>query len=376
MMDGNRITSIFHILFKKWLNPTYLFSKVFINTVSVVDLDEVSSRYLKAEQYEVGEIKNYNVVPRMKCVTNSDMKTPEGRLYVLKKTRYITNYPDKTLLLDGNNNFIVESSNTMRSVTSFDWKHLRRVDKEVLDVAMPFRAVSNNYYHTVLDNAPRLYALYSDEAARYKNIEVLCVNEISEVEKYLFERLLPVNANVRVLEDKASYQIESCLFPTFVTSQYSGYVPKEILDFFEKKLLPERARCFDKYIYISRKKATVRRVVNEDEVVSVLKGYGFIEYCLEDLSFIQQIELFYDAVIVVGSHGAGFTNLVFSRDVAVLEMFPYKYVKPSYYYLTRCVGGIYDYTCSDGDLIGCDFSVDVNLMEVKIKAFLKTPKVN
>jgi capsular polysaccharide biosynthesis protein len=160
------------------------------------------------------------------------------------------------------------------------------------------------------------------------------------------------------------------LFPTFVTRQYSGYVPTKILEFFEHKLMPDRARSTDKLIYISRKKAGVRRVINEDDVISSLQKSGFKDYCLEDLSFQEQIELFYDARIVVGPHGAGFTNLLFSKNVAVLEMFPYKYVKPSYYYLTRCVGGVYDYTCAQGNSIGRDFNVDINTMKSKIESLL------
>lgn len=360
---------------KKWFNPNYVLSPLLIKTFSLEKSGLKYVTYLKSERYAIGEIKNYDVVPHMRCVTSGDMASPEGRMYQLENARYITNYPDKTLLLDSDNRFITESSSTMTSPSSFNWTHLRRSDHESLDVAMPFRAVSNNFYHTLIDNASRLYSLYGDEMLEHKHIDVLCVEKLSAVEQYLFERLLPDNTSVRVLEAGAAYTIKKCLFPTFVTRQYSGYVPDEILTFFEKKLMPDRPRKANRLIYISRKKAAVRRVLNEDDVISSLEVYGFQAYCLEDMSFEEQIELFYDAHMVVGPHGAGFTNLIFSKNVGVLELFPYKYVKPSYYYLTRSINGIYDYTCVEDGSIGGDFSVDIELLRSKVATlFNNNPK--
>lgn len=354
-------------LFKKWFNPDYLLTPVLVDTVSLAGLEINGRQYLRPEKYEVGEIRDFNVVPRMRSVTTgSAMSTPGGYIYELEDARYITNYLDKTLLLDSNNAFIEESSNTMKSLSSFNWRHFRRKDIETLDIVMPFRSVSNNYYHTLLDNAPRLYSLHTEMMRKYKKIDVLCVGKISTIEQYLFDRLLPDNANLVILQDKSAYLLKHCLFPSFVTSQYSGYVPKEILNFFEQRLMPDRPRKSDKLIYITRKKAGVRKLINEEDVISALQKYGFQEYCLEDLSFPQQIELFYDARMIVGPHGAGFTNLVFSKGAAVLELFPFKYVKPSYYYLTRCTGGVYDYLSAEGSEINKDFIIDVKDIENKV----------
>lgn len=73
-------------------------------------------------------------------------------------------------------------------------------------------------------------------------------------------------------------------------------------------------------IYITRKDANVaadrdwifRDCVNEDEVLECLKPMGFVPYRLSDLSFSDQVKLFSNADIVIGAHGAGLTNLMFS----------------------------------------------------------------
>jgi hypothetical protein len=52
-----------------------------------------------------------------------------------------------------------------------------------------------------------------------------------------------------------------------------------------------------------------------------LESYGFDSYVLEDLSFYEQVDLFSSAEIVVGPHGAGFTNTIFADDLTLLELF-------------------------------------------------------
>ncbi len=74
-----------------------------------------------------------------------------------------------------------------------------------------------------------------------------------------------------------------------------------------------------------------------------LSQYGFKKYILENLPITEQIELFYDADFVIGTHGAGLSNLVFSRKARVLELFPTGYILPHYYYLSKSTNNNYAY---------------------------------
>lgn len=74
-------------------------------------------------------------------------------------------------------------------------------------------------------------------------------------------------------------------------------------------------------IYVSRKRCSSRYVVNEDELLEELDEYGFDSYVLEDLSFREQVELFSGAEVVVGPHGAGFTNTIYADNLTLLELF-------------------------------------------------------
>jgi hypothetical protein len=74
-------------------------------------------------------------------------------------------------------------------------------------------------------------------------------------------------------------------------------------------------------IYISREDATARKVRNADEVGAVLDTHGFETYVLSELTVAEQIRLFANADCVVSPHGAGLTNVVYSDDVSIVELF-------------------------------------------------------
>jgi capsular polysaccharide biosynthesis protein len=75
-------------------------------------------------------------------------------------------------------------------------------------------------------------------------------------------------------------------------------------------------------LFVSRGDAGWRRVANEDELAGVLEERGFEIVECARLPLARQIELFAEAEIVVGPHGGGMTNLLFSPPgTKVLELF-------------------------------------------------------
>ncbi len=76
-----------------------------------------------------------------------------------------------------------------------------------------------------------------------------------------------------------------------------------------------------KLIYISRKKAANRKIVNEAEVISVLEANNFsIVYC-EDYTFFEQVSIFSNAKCLVSGHGAGLTNMLFMHEGSTILEF-------------------------------------------------------
>ena len=130
--------------------------------------------------------------------------------------------------------------------------------------------------------------------------------------------------------------------------------------------------CHDK-IFVSRKKAKNRKIINNKDVVDVFIKNGFSEILFEDYSFFEQIFLMKNCKILAGVHGAGFANIAFMPENSSLfelikEYSSYK-ERPSYwrlcsalkidYYIQYCEPKEY----GNYDLwVGVDLNVDKQLL--------------
>lgn len=142
-----------------------------------------------------------------------------------------------------------------------------------------------------------------------------------------------------------------------------------------KFCLKENVKPYRK-LYLSR--SGRRQVKNEAEVREVLKEFDF--EILEDVSRTvdEQIRLFAEAAVVVGPHGAGFTNLLWCQPgTKVLECFYGGYTPPFFYYISQLLGLEYSRMVDDSDdsedwsLIGMDMTVDVDVLRREVKKMLE-----
>jgi hypothetical protein len=93
------------------------------------------------------------------------------------------------------------------------------------------------------------------------------------------------------------------------------------VDFLREKAKNFRSNANTKRIYISRRSASYRRVINEADLELILKRFGFQIFECESMRFDEQISLFKGAEIVCGPHGAGLTNIAFcQKGASVLEI--------------------------------------------------------
>jgi len=85
-------------------------------------------------------------------------------------------------------------------------------------------------------------------------------------------------------------------------------------------------------IFISRSKAPRRKLLNEEQLLSKLDGF---ERCyFEDLSPLDQVRICSEARVVMGGHGAGFTNLLTSGQTCqIVELLGPVYQAACFYHL-------------------------------------------
>ena len=208
-------------------------------------------------------------------------------------------------------------------------------------IASPYSA---GYYHWIVEVLPRLFAYESVAKDRPR----LVVNSLLNPWQLESLKLLGFPHQDLVELGTDYLQLEKLYFPAYI-----GINPY-CLDWLRERLFATVAlEPTPKRIYITRRLATRRRLVNEDQIDSLLHQHGFIIAELETLSFVEQVRLFSQAEIVVGPHGAGLTNMVWApRDCKVMEIQHPDHVNVMYYMLAEVLHQ--RYWCCLGTPVGDD----------------------
>jgi len=80
------------------------------------------------------------------------------------------------------------------------------------------------------------------------------------------------------------------------------------------KVEPTPQQGTGRLLYISRKNALRRPLINEEQLSNLALRHGFEVVMPEDYSFLEQVRMFADAKAVAGPAGAALTNLIFARE--------------------------------------------------------------
>jgi capsular polysaccharide biosynthesis protein len=83
---------------------------------------------------------------------------------------------------------------------------------------------------------------------------------------------------------------------------------------------------------------TARGVVNEREVVRILRDAGFEAFQPSQMDFRAQIDLWSEVRYAAGPHGAAFSNSIFSKEVTALEFYQGRHVNVSFPALLAAAG--------------------------------------
>lgn len=185
----------------------------------------------------------------------------------------------------------------------------------------------------------------SDYLTRLRGVEAL-IERIGEVPTVItpqnphewmteFLDLLGVNPEDRIEWKGGRMHVDRFVVPslpretelTYPGAEYEGYVfSPNSYRYLRRKLsdaiadVPSKIPLSER-VYVSRSDAPVRRIVNEETLLSELSTRGFESYILSEHSVADQIRLFQQASHVAGPMGAGLTNIAFSEDADVVTIF-------------------------------------------------------
>ena len=217
-------------------------------------------------------------------------------------------------------------------------KKLPRLETQQLDTACSLvNHWSKSYYHWFLDCLTRIEGLeYYQEQKSCKPVLIIDSNPTSwQIESL---QLLGYSADDYIQWDQRKITVKKLVVPAF--RQPGNWVSPSALNWLRQRLfsnlstIENHAHSFSPRIYISRSQASGRQVINEDEVIKVLSPLGFVSYSLENMSFVEQIRLFLSAEIIIGPHGAGFTNIIFSRKKPIVVELVTPWVSPHYFLIS------------------------------------------
>ncbi|UOQ96694.1 glycosyltransferase family 61 protein [Hymenobacter sp. 5317J-9] len=204
-----------------------------------------------------------------------------------------------------------------------------RVPGTVLSLLSGGGAAMGNYYHWLIDSLPRLHLLR--EAGLFDEIDYFLVYDRKN--QFVLDSLLHLGiADARIVDVTTHRHLQAeRLLVTSPVRAGGRHSPPWVRTFLQQAYLPVPAatRRFAPRVYISRRDASMRRVLNEAEAEQILAGLGFKTYVLSDLSFIEKVALFSGAEAIVATVGAGMANLMFATPgTPVLELHPHTFVEP------------------------------------------------
>lgn len=87
----------------------------------------------------------------------------------------------------------------------------------------------------------------------------------------------------------------------------------------------------DKRVFLARRQKNARSY-NQDEAIAVAAVFGFTEHYMEDLTYRESVKIFREAEFVIGPHGAGWANMLFSASGSNCLMWTWDSANPDNWY--------------------------------------------
>jgi len=145
---------------------------------------------------------------------------------------------------------------------------------------------------------------------------------------------------LEIQPDGMHTRVERLWFATPVghSSLGSGLVMRRVANRLRRHFVDDNSAEKLHRLYVSRRKAADRRIVNESEIKPLLEDHGIETVLCEDLSLAQQVRLFAKTTTIIGAHGAGLTNLIYCMPDSFVGEIRFDSVPPAYLVMSRQLG--------------------------------------
>lgn len=309
---------------KDWLNST---SEPFRGNSCVIDIysqSELKKKIRNAPAKYTKRIEGGNVA----LISNGRVWGQNGAIFT----------PDNKMIWDVSMEFVGNQSEH----SIFKVEELPPISEYYENVADLTHVGSKNYYHWMFDNIPRIHLI---QASGF-NVENYIVNLHDNYLSFQHDTLSHLGIPMeKIIKTHPHLHLKTT---NLIVPSQTTWPTKWAFDYLRNAFSPWNYHDHTPYKRLYIRRTGVRRILNEEQLIDLLTKYHFTIVDLEHKSIFDQIHLFANADVIVGPHGAGLTNLVFSKPgTKVLEIFPPQYVYP-YYWLISTFGNL-DYHYFIGD---------------------------
>tara|TARA_Y200000002_G_scaffold126452_1_gene104018 strand:- start:239 stop:1327 length:1089 start_codon:yes stop_codon:yes gene_type:complete len=209
-------------------------------------------------------------------------------------------------------------------------KLLKKINGTVFSI-LSGGAAKNNYWHWIFDSIPKI--AIAEKLNLKKKIDFYLLPSLKK--KYQLDTLLMLNIQDNKLLDGEKNKHIACNnllavdHPYVLKNNPSNSImniPNWIIKWLRKKynITKSYSNRYQKKIYINRESdsdSNDRKIINNEDVKHLLSNQGFEIVTLSNYDFKDQVKMFNNASQIVGLHGAGFANLVFSKpNTKVIEL--------------------------------------------------------
>jgi hypothetical protein len=204
---------------------------------------------------------------------------------------------------------------------------------------------SNTYYHWLFDILPRIQLL--KKAGIFENIDLFILPKLMhDFQKSSLSYFNIPNFKILEIEDDEAVLTDNLIVPSLPSEL--GTVNLWALNFIRDTFLFDSSNLNPhRKIYITRKNASARRLLNESEIIEFLSGLGFEIIEAENLAFDDQVKIFSQAEVVVSPHGSGLSNIVFcNKKTKVIDLFYGDFLVPCFWVIAAQLDLDYYYETS------------------------------
>jgi len=322
-------------------NYKKLRNRIIENNYNIIDISKELPRdsnyniLHKELNYKEFTLKSHGIGTPLKVKANNFF--PETAFLTLYNGKYVilssVNNKGKintqSRILDKNNNPITDSR-----VTSDPWygqlrlRNLKKIKANSTkylknSTLLLSKTHTDNFFHWIIDGIINIYLLEL-AGLSINDFENIIIPKIdTEWKEALIKK---ISIPERKLIESDNFSILQCK-EFIVPVRHNGInnLPSWIGDGAQKKLAlkEDKHYHYPKKIYITREDTVKRNVINEKELLKFLRQIGFVSITLSNKSLIEQQRIFKNAEVVIGPHGAGFTNIFNMKPHSCLiELFP------------------------------------------------------